>query len=179
VAPRADEAGAPLTLPPHTRALYADDVLQLVECDDVFAYRWLGQGDARRMERLIEHHIAYLEARAPAKSMSIAEIATDAVYLPDARTRQLIEEHVKKVDPYIGATAVILGAKGFAASAVRTILSAAVMVRRSKYPHRVFDGIDEAAPWLARQRTWTSQRLPDGAALSDWYRAVTRELSAS
>jgi hypothetical protein len=159
--------------------LYQDSVLQLLATGDLFVERWSARGDPARMRTLLEQHGAFVRRRAPAKTLFLVHIASGEVQLPEKEIRELIQEHTRAIDPHTQATALVMPTEGMMASIFRSLFSAALLARRSKFPYRVFAHPHEALDWLATQRADRAPDLRDGLALRAWYADIERHLATA
>jgi hypothetical protein len=150
--------------------VYQDEALQLAAIGELFVERWTGVTTVERMQRLIEAHQRFLLACAPARTLHLVVLSAPQVVVPDAAIRRLVDERTRAIDPHLDAAALVVASTGFASAALRATISAASLLRRARYPFRVFATKLEALPWLAQQRG------DDGAALASAYAALEREL---
>jgi hypothetical protein len=148
--------------------VYQDEALQIAAIGELFVERWTGVTTLERMHRLMTEHQRFLEAHAPARTLHLVVLSQMSV--PDSSVRALVDERTRAIDPHLDAAALVVSSTGFAAAAMRATISAASLLRRSRYPFRVFATKLEALPWLA------AQRGSDAAALESAYATFEREI---
>jgi hypothetical protein len=156
--------------------IHQDATMQLAAAGDLFVERWSGRGSPAQLRILNDLHGAFLRRRAPAKSLYLVHFFSPDLAMFDGEIRRLVQEHVQLMDEHTAAVALVYGTEGFGAAALRLAMSAAALVRRGKYPFRVFRDLDEALAWLGRQRDGAEPVL-DAAALKSWYAQIGRQLS--
>lgn len=112
--------------------------------------------DFRRPVTVAEVRTKYGEQlrfmRGAGKCLVFSVVRPDAVGVIQPETRKVIDELSPSVDPYTEGAALVLLARGFAATVVRTVVAGMMLVRRSSYPARVYDSVDAGASWLAQYK---------------------------
>ena len=79
--------------------------------------------------------------------------------LPDDRTRRRLADLSRETREEIGAQAVALRARGFVASAVRSVITGIFAISSGGHPRKITDSVDEAAAWLAPYAERTSDEI--------------------
>lgn len=117
--------------------------------EDLLMCGWRGVGSLEDMKALNSAHEA-LAAKQPSGKVVEFSITTTAMVRPVSEDiRREINRRVTDLAPtYLAGAMVILG-DGFGASVLRSVLSGALLLRRSSFPYKSFSSIDEATQWLA------------------------------
>lgn len=84
-----------------------------------------------------------------ARPCTLLIILEPQVGLPDNDTRKVLTEGTQGYGPNLQRISTVVEGQGFAASAVRAVLTGMTMVLRGAYPTRIVGSVAEVAPWLA------------------------------
>ena len=149
-----------------TRILYSSPVAAATVVGDVHISVYRG---ALTREALIGVSTAHrdLIARYPEGTcvLSYAELNTP---LPSAEARELTAELTKEFAPGIRCSVTVIGGQGFWASAVRSVVTATLVLSRNGYPVKIMSTIEEGAAYAAANSKVpgvTGERLVQAVAL--------------
>jgi len=117
--------------------------------EDLFLCGWRGVGSLEDMQTLNNTH-QEVAAKRPGGKVAEFSITSTAMVAPvSADIRREINRRATELAPtYIAGAMVILG-DGFGASILRSVLSGALLLRRSTFPYRSFSSLHDASAWLA------------------------------
>jgi hypothetical protein len=71
---------------------------------------------------------------------------------PDEASRKAIRNTISRHKDQIGAFAYVVEGRGFAAAAIRSVVSLMSLAARYPFPQKVFANVPEATQWLARSQ---------------------------
>ena len=117
--------------------------------ENLFLCGWRGVGSLEDMQTLNRVHLE-VAAKRPGGKVAEFSITSTAMVAPvSADIRREINRRATELAPtYVAGAMVILG-DGFGASILRSVLSGALLLRRSTFPYRSFSSLDDASTWLA------------------------------
>jgi hypothetical protein len=95
--------------------------------------------------------------------LSTVHIATLNAGMPSSAARSAFGEAAKRWAQVTGCVAVVVEYQGFAASALRSMVTAIQLLAGSPFPMRVHGSFEEAVPWLVQThaRTTNVRLAPD------------------
>lgn len=136
----------------------APDVLSLYWVENVGIVCWHKPLSAPVIEAL--HREAEPQRRRYPSGMSFVHIGQPEYALIDAATRETFVRILKELDGYAAATAIIVRASGFWASALRSVATGIVFLARSSAELRLHENVDELMAWLpAKHEAVTGVKL--------------------
>jgi hypothetical protein len=132
------------------RILVDSPVVRVATWREVFAATWHTAGaaadvrGANAVQRAFSQRLGRDE-----RMITLSIVGPGASVLLDGDVRREVEAGTREFTPRLKAAAVVIAATGFSAAAIRSIVSAIVLLNRPAYPTRVFDGEDAACKWAA------------------------------
>jgi hypothetical protein len=104
-------------------------------------------------------HVALIErtnvARTGAhpKGLSTVHVITPAANTPDAKMRDDLNEMHERWGHTVACGAIVIERGGLAGLAMRSAITTMTMLAPKNYRVKVFETVDEAAPWVSEQHT--------------------------
>lgn len=102
---------------------------------------------AEAIRAVAQHIEAHGRRVGKGKLTEITLLGAD-VRMPDAQLRQAMDEMVPKLAPYYACVAAVFEGSGFHAAMIRGLLTGFQLLSRRKYPHAVFDSVEDCANWV-------------------------------
>jgi hypothetical protein len=90
-----------------------------------------------------------LRATDPNAPLAIFTVAQAEIRLPNAAARAAMERVVRESAELTNYVASVVEGEGFLGSAIRSILTALIRLRKDGHSHKPFGSVTEAAHWLA------------------------------
>jgi hypothetical protein len=81
--------------------------------------------------------------------LAVITIIDSATPIPDESTRKLIQTTMQRYASAIERFAYVVEGRGFAAAAIRSVISVLGLAARTPYRQKVFASVEEAEVWLA------------------------------
>ena len=132
------------------RIVLESAIVRVATWREVFVALWHTAGTATDVRAVHAQQRAFAQQIGQGERMiSISIVSARAAVSIDAQMRQAVEEGTREFKERTKAAAIVIVAAGFGASAVRSLITALVLVNRPGYPTRVFDGEDAASRWAA------------------------------
>jgi hypothetical protein len=128
--------------------VWSDPKLQMMRWDDVFVVRWTSESGADHMQRMMDEHARFVDARPPNTTLVLTHVDMEHVKPPDEATRKLIGAYDDAMHARMRASATVISARGFSGVVVRGIMSGLALVNRRKVPQDVFAEPREAIAFL-------------------------------
>jgi hypothetical protein len=130
---------------PETRLVRED--LAIMSYGKLLVGMWSGNPTLKSATEMAAHY-RHMQAQFPEGFVACA-IVEDGVPLPDDSVRKVIGDLMKTMDKHIVAMCAVQEATGFRGSAIRSVLTALVLISRPPYKNTTLKSVSEAAQWLA------------------------------
>jgi hypothetical protein len=116
---------------------------------------WLRAATKEAIERLDRTNPA--RTRAHPERISTIHIITEHAAPAGGEARAALEKMNARWGHTVGCAAVVIELSGFAGVVMRTAVTGVTMLAPKNYRIRVFDGVDSATPWLAKEHARSTQ----------------------
>jgi hypothetical protein len=155
------------------RILIASAVVHVATWREVFAAVWHTTGTAGDVRGVNAAQVAFGQRLGSGERMiTISVVSARAAMTLDADVRHAVEEGTRANKERMKASAVVIATTGFGASAIRSLITTILLVNRTGYPTRVFDGEDAACTWVAPLLTRSPASPASEADLREALRAI-------
>ncbi len=102
---------------------------------------------AAAVPKLIESALGSAEKTVGGKFAMLIVVDSD-MESPDARLRSELARVLKQYEPATDCAAYVIEGTGFKAAALRSLVTAIMVIARVKLPTKVFSTVSEAAHWM-------------------------------
>jgi hypothetical protein len=111
------------------------------------------------------------------RNVVVLTVTEERAPLPTPEVRSAIVAWLRRSDAKMQAYALVYEGTGFAAAAVRSVVSSVGLLAKPTFPYKVFGRLEEACSWLAPQLKAASNQVISAADLAEGVHMLRRQAS--